>query len=50
MKAFFIKIACLKNSEAIKKAIVAGATGYALKYDARNPNADLFVNSRQETQ
>jgi hypothetical protein len=39
MKRFFRKIVS-----------VAGAAGYALKYGVTNINADLFVNSRQETQ
>ena len=50
MKSFFRKMARVKKRQAIKKAIVAGAVGYALKYGAINANADLFINSRQETQ
>lgn len=47
MKGFFKKIARVKNSEAIKKAIGAGAAVCALKYGPINPN--LFINSHQET-
>jgi len=50
VEVFFRKMARVKKRQTIKKVIVAGATGYALKYGIINANADLFINSHQETQ
>jgi hypothetical protein len=45
MKVFFRKITRVKKCQAIKKAMPAGAVGWALKYGAINANANLFVDS-----
>lgn len=50
MKAFFRKIARVKKRQAIKKAMAAGAVGWALKYGPINANPYLFVDYGQENQ
>lgn len=50
MKIFVRKITRIKKRRAIKRAIIADATGLAYKYGRINVNPNLFVNYGQQNQ